>query len=232
MELSPIRRIKPYHSVFCRNLTKHRMNPMKKRLRIILLITLMSLFSLGLEAGQECFPEDILPDNMFPSVRIETSMGDIVVELNRLRAPATSNNFLRYVLEKQYDGTIFHRVMADFVVQGGGYSEDLEERDLHSPVINESGNGLRNMPMTIAMARYDDPHSATSQFYFNLSANSSLDPNARSWGYTVFGDVVSGQDVISAIAAVETEYNENLDATDVPVKPVFILSATVLEEPH
>ena len=232
MELSPIRCIKPYHSVFYRNLAKHRMEAMKKRLRITLLITLMSLFSLGLEAGQECFPEDILPDNLFPSVRIETSMGDIVVELNRLRAPATSNNFLRYVLEKQYDGTIFHRVMADFVVQGGGYSEDLEERDLHSPVINESGNGLKNMPMTIAMARYDDPHSATSQFYFNLSANSSLDPNARSWGYTVFGDVVSGQDVISAIAAVETEYNENLDATDVPVKPVFILSATVLEEPH
>jgi peptidyl-prolyl cis-trans isomerase A (cyclophilin A) len=208
------------------------MNLMKKSLRITLLITLLSLFSLGLKAGPECFPEDILPDNMFPSVRIETSMGNIVVELNRLRAPATSNNFLRYVLEKQYDGTIFHRVMAGFVVQGGGYSEDLEERDLHSPVINESGNGLKNMPMTIAMARYDDPHSATSQFYFNLSANSSLDPNAGNWGYTVFGDVISGQEVISAIAGVETEYNEDLDATDVPVKPVFILSATVLEEPH
>ena len=206
--------------------------PMKKRLKITFLIIFISLFSLGIQAEPDCFPEDVLPDQMFPSIRIETSMGDIVVELNRLRAPATSNNFLRYVLEKQYDGTIFHRVMADFVVQGGGYSEDLEERDLHAPVINESGNGLKNMPMTIAMARYDDPHSATSQFYFNLSANSSLDPNARSWGYTVFGDVVSGQDVISAIAAVETEYNENLDATDVPVKPVFILSATVLEEPH
>ena len=205
---------------------------MKNRLRITLLIILLSLFSLGVKAGPECFPEDVIPDNMFPSVRIETSMGDIVVELNRLRAPATSNNFLRYVLEKQYDGTIFHRVMADFVVQGGGYSEDLEERDLYSPVINESGNGLKNMPMTIAMARYDDPHSATSQFYFNLSANSSLDPNAASWGYTVFGVVVSGQDVVSAIAGVETGYNENLDATDVPVKPVFLLSAIVLEEPH
>ena len=205
---------------------------MKKRLRTPLLIACLSLFSLGLKAEPECFPEDILPDNLFPSVRIETSMGDIVVELNRLRAPATSNNFLRYVLEKQYDGTIFHRVMADFVVQGGGYSEDLEERDLHSPVINESGNGLENMPMTIAMARYDDPHSATSQFYFNLSANSSLDPNAGSWGYAVFGVVVSGQDIVTAIAGVETGYNENLDATDVPVKPVFLLSATVLEEPH
>jgi len=150
---------------------------MKKRMKITLLTLLLSLFSLTAQAEPDCFPGDVLPDQLFPSIRIETSMGDIVVELNRLRAPATSNNFLRYVLEKQYDGTIFHRVMADFVVQGGGYSEDLEERDLHSPVINESGNGLKNMPMTIAMARYDDPHSATSQFYFNLSANSSLDPN-------------------------------------------------------
>ena len=88
------------------------------------------------------------------------------------------------------------------------------------------------MPMTIAMARYDDPHSATSQFYFNLSANSSLDPNSKNWGYAVFGEVISGQDVVSAIAGVETGYNEGLDASDVPLKPVFILSATVMEEPH
>lgn len=208
------------------------MDTMKKRLRITLLITLLSLFSLGLKAGPDCFGEDFLPDMLFPSIRLETSMGDIVVELNRLRAPATSNNFLHYVLEGQYDGTIFHRVMVDFVVQGGGYSEDLEERDLHPPVINESGNGLKNMPMTIAMARFEDPHSATSQFYFNLSANSSLDPNAGNWGYTVFGEVISGQAVVSAIAEVETGYNEDLDATDVPLKPVFILSATVLEEPR
>ena len=204
---------------------------MKKGLRITLLVTLLILFSLVVKAGPDCFPEDILPDNLFPSIRLETSMGDIVVELNRLRAPATSNNFLHYVLEGQYDGTIFHRVMFDFVVQGGGYSENLEERDLNPPVINESGNGLKNMPMTIAMARYDDPHSATSQFYFNLSANSSLDPNIGNWGYTVFGEVISGQDVVSAIAGVETGYNEDLDATDVPLKPVFILSATVLKEP-
>lgn len=205
---------------------------MKKRLRISLLVTLISLLPLGVNAGPDCFPDDILPDQLFPSIRLETSMGDIVVELNRLRAPATSNNFLHYVLEKQYDGTIFHRVMADFVVQGGGYTQDLEERDLYPPVINESGNGLKNMPMTIAMARYEDPHSATSQFYFNLSANSSLDPNAGNWGYTVFGVVISGQEVVSAIAGVETGYDENLDASDVPLKPVFLLSATVLEEPH
>jgi peptidyl-prolyl cis-trans isomerase A (cyclophilin A) len=169
---------------------------------------------------------------MFPSVRLETSMGDIVVELDRLRAPVSSNNFLRYVLDKKYDKTIFHRVMPGFVVQGGGYSEALEERELFAPIINESGNGLKNMPMTIAMARFDDPHSATNQFYFNVAANSSLDPNPKSWGYAVFGQVISGQDVVEAISNVDTGYSEGLDASDVPLAPVKLLSATVLEEPH
>jgi len=173
-----------------------------------------------------------MPENMFPSVRLETSMGDIVVELNRLRAPVTTNNFLRYVLDGTYKQTIFHRVMAGFVVQGGGYTESLEEREAHPPIINESGNGLKNMPMTIAMARFDDPHSASNQFYFNLAANSSLDPNSRNWGYAVFGQVVSGQEVVESIAAVDTGYSENLDAADVPLVPVKILSATILEEPH
>jgi peptidyl-prolyl cis-trans isomerase A (cyclophilin A) len=208
------------------------MDSMMNKLNIALSTVFLSLFSLGVEAGPDCFPEDVLPENFFPAVRFETSMGDIVVELNRLRAPATSNNFLRYVIEGQYDGTIFHRVMPDFVVQGGGYSEDMEERELHAPLINESGNGLKNMPMTVAMARFDDPHSATSQFYFNLSANSSLDPNSGNWGYAVFGEVISGQEVVSAIAGVETGYSEGLDAADAPLKPVFVLSATVLEEPH
>jgi peptidyl-prolyl cis-trans isomerase A (cyclophilin A) len=166
---------------------------------------------------------------MFPSIRFETSMGNIVVELNRMRAPATSNNFLRYAIEGTYDGTIFHRVIADFVVQGGGYEPDYTERKLHEPVINESGNGLANNMGTIAMARFSDPHSATSQFYFNLSNNESLNPNARSWGYTVFGDVLGGLDVLQAIAAVETGYSEGLDAQDVPLVPVTLFSVTVLE---
>ena len=118
------------------------------------------------------------------------------------------------------------------VVQGGGYTETFEERELFPPIINESGNGLKNRPMTVAMARFDDPHSATSQFFFNLKANESLDPNSRSWGYAVFADVLSGQDVIEAIAAVETGYSEGLDAQDVPLVPVRLIRATVLEEPH
>jgi peptidyl-prolyl cis-trans isomerase A (cyclophilin A) len=195
-------------------------------------LILLGLVSMNLQAETQCFPQDVLPGNMFPSVRLETSKGDIVIELNRLRAPATSNNFLRYVTEGLYDGTIFHRVMPEFVIQTGGYTKDLEERDLHPPVINESGNGLKNMPMTVAMARYDDPHSATSQFYINLSVNSSLDPSARNWGYTVFGNVVSGEDVVTAISGVETGYDEGLDASDVPLETITLISATILEQAH
>ena len=198
------------------------------------MLSVFTIFLAGncLAETPECFPAEVLPENAFPTVRLETSMGDIVVELDRKRAPVTANNFLRYVLEKKYDNTIFHRVMPGFVVQGGGYTETLEERELYAPIINESGNGLQNLPMTIAMARYDNPHSATNQFFFNLSANSSLNPNSRSWGYAVFGQVISGQDVVEAIGLVDTGYSENLDAEDVPLVPVKLLSATVLEEPH
>ena len=194
-----------------------------------ILVLALLLFPILARADCDCFPEDVIPDNMFPSIRFETSMGDVVVELNRMRAPATANNFLRYALEGAYDGTIFHRVIPDFVVQGGGYSPDFEERNLHDPVINESGNGLANNTGTIAMARFNDPHSATSQFYFNLDNNQSLNPGARNWGYTVFGDVLEGMDVLQAMAVVETGYNEGLDAQDVPVKPVMLISVTVQE---
>jgi peptidyl-prolyl cis-trans isomerase A (cyclophilin A) len=188
------------------------------------------LLSLPLAAAAaDCDPPQVLPDNLFPSVRLQTSMGDVVVELDRRRAPLTVNNFLRYVTEGKYAGTIFHRVMPGFVVQGGGYTESIEERDTWAPIANESGNGLKNMPMTIAMARFDDPHSATNQFYFNLAANASLDPSPRSWGYAVFGQVVSGQDVVEAIAGVKTGYHEFLEAEDVPLVPVKILSAAVVE---
>jgi peptidyl-prolyl cis-trans isomerase A (cyclophilin A) len=199
---------------------------------LALILTMMTLIPGARAAEPECFPDEVLPENMFPSVRLETSMGDIVIELNRRRAPVTANNFLRYVLAGAYDGTIFHRVMPGFVVQGGGYTEAIEERELFPPIINESGNGLRNLPMTVAMARFDDPHSATNQFFFNLADNSSLDPNSRSWGYAVFGDVVSGWDVVESIASVQTGYNELLEAENVPLVPVKILSATVMEPPH
>jgi len=184
-----------------------------------------------LSADSACVPEDVLPENMFPSVLVETTKGDFVIELNRLRAPITSNNFLRYVLDGHYDGTIFHRVMKGFVVQGGGYTEDLQGRKQYPPIVNESGNGLRNMPMTVAMARFDEPHTATDQFFVNLAVNSSLDPGPNSWGYAVFGQVISGQEVVEAIASVATGYSELLDAEDVPQFPVLIKKASVMETP-
>jgi len=181
------------------------------------------------QAQCDCFPEDVLPDNMFPIILFETSMGNIEVELNRMRAPATSNNFLTYALEGAYDNTIFHRVMPDFVVQGGGYTPDFDEPEMHKPVINESGNGLMNNIGTIAMARFSDQHSATNLFYFNMENNDSLNPGSSNWGYTVFGDVMEGLEVLQAISAVETDYSEDLDAQDVPVKPVILISVTVQE---
>ena len=195
-----------------------------------LLLILLALAPLDSHAASpDCFPPDVMPDNLFPVVRLETSMGDIVVELNRMRAPITSNNFLRYVLEGEYDGTIFHRVMPGFVVQGGGYTKEIEEKTMHEDIFNESGNGLKNVTGSIAMARYDDPHTATRQFYFNMNDNASLDPNSRNWGYAVFGTVVSGMEVLEAIQAVKTGYSEALDAEDVPVVPVILIKASVQE---
>ena len=199
--------------------------------RIALLFMLALTSPLASAAPDSCFPADVIPENSFPSVAIETSMGEFVIELDRLRAPVASNNFLHYVLDGFYDNTIFHRVMPGFVVQGGGYTESLEERPLRDAIINESGNGLKNTLMTVAMARYDDPHSATSQFYVNLAANASLDPSPKNWGYTVFGQVVSGREVVEAIAAVPTGYHAALDAENVPVQPVRILRAYVADQP-
>jgi len=200
---------------------------MNKKLVLSIVLILLSIPQLTLSADKDCFPPDMIPDNMFPIVELETSMGVIEVELNRMRAPITSNNFLRYVLEGEYDGTIFHRVMPGFVVQGGGYTVDIEEKTLHENVFNESGNGLKNNTGSIAMARYEDPHSATRQFYFNMNNNTSLDPGSSNWGYTVFGTVVAGMEVLEAIAAVKTGYSEALDAEDVPMVPVLLIKASV-----
>jgi peptidyl-prolyl cis-trans isomerase A (cyclophilin A) len=197
----------------------------KNILSIVLMLVTVPLTCWSVD--KDCFPPEMIPDNMFPTVKLETTSGDIEVELNRMRAPITANNFLRYVLEGEYDGTIFHRVMIGFVVQGGGYTKDIEEKTLHENILNESGNGLQNKFGTIAMARYEDPHSATRQFYFNMENNTSLDPKSRSWGYTVFGEVISGMEVLQAIAEVETGYNEDLDAEDVPVEPILLIRASV-----
>lgn len=206
---------------------EYRSVAMLRKLVLSIVVLLLSFPLTGWSVGKDCFPPEMIPDNMFPVVVMETSMGTVEVELNRMRAPITTNNFLRYVLEGEYDGTIFHRVMIGFVVQGGGYTKDIEEKTLHESILNESGNGLENSFGTIAMARYDDPHSATRQFYFNMENNTSLNPDSRHWGYTVFGQVISGMEVLQAIAEVETGFNEALNAEDVPIEPVLLIKATV-----
>lgn len=194
---------------------------------LIALLTLIISWSGSADDG--CFPDDVLPENMFPVLEFVTNKGIIEVELNRNRAPATVNNFLRYVLDGHYENTIFHRVIAEFVVQGGGYTPEFVEKPVREPVLNESGNGLPNRSGSIAMARYNDPHSATSQFFFNMNKNESLNPNPRSWGYTVFGDVIGGFEVLEQIAAVETGYSEGLDAPDVPLEPIVLQEVRVKE---
>ena len=199
---------------------------MNRKFVLSIVLMLISIPQLTLSADKDCFPPDMIPDNMFPIIVLETNLGVVEVELNRMRAPIASNNFLRYVLEGEYDGTIFHRVMPGFVVQGGGYTKDIEEKTMHENVFNESGNGLKNITGSIAMARYDDPHTATRQFYFNMNNNTSLDPGSRNWGYTVFGLVVSGMEVLEAISDVETGYSEVLDAEDVPQVSVLLIKAS------
>lgn len=139
-----------------------------------------------------------------PEVRIVTTEGSFLVRLDPVRAPLTVRNFLRYVRSGFYRGTLFHRVIPGFVIQGGGYTLEYKLKKARAPIPNESGNGLANVRGTIAMARGTGPHSATSQFYINLADNSQLDPQRDHWGYAVFGQVVAGMNVVDKIAAVPT----------------------------
>ncbi|MEM0909783.1 MAG: peptidylprolyl isomerase [Pseudomonadota bacterium] len=180
-------------------------------------------------ANKKDLGASVQPDNYYPKVKFATSMGDITVELDRKRAPITVNNFLRYTKLGQYDNTVFHRVVFDYIVQGGGYSPEFEEKTEFSPIFNESGNGLKNNMYTIAMARMDDPHSAKRQFFFNAKDNDNLNPG-KTWGYTVFGLVVEGQSVIDEMAIVDTDYNIEARFYDVPVNPIVLEKVTILPQ--
>lgn len=186
---------------------------------------LLSLLLLSLSVSAK--DKIIDPDNLFPQVKLETSMGVIVVELDRVRAPITVNNFLSYVVSGEYDKTIFHRVMPEFIVQGGGYTQDFELKKVNDNIINESGNGLKNEIGTIAMAKENRPHTANRQFFFNVADNSSLDPGRR-WGYAVFGAIVEGEEVIEAMSKVKTDYNDEMSWENVPVDPILLIKATLL----
>ena len=162
-------------------------------------------------------------------VKLETSMGDIVIELNEQAAPVTVKNFLGYVTEGFYDGTIFHRVIPGFMIQGGGFTNKLARKETQDPIINEARNGLSNQRGTLAMARTSDPDSATSQFFINHSDNEFLNyVNSDQAGYAVFAKVTEGMDVVDAIAAVKTLTQKGMD--DVPDEPVIIISAKIVPE--
>jgi cyclophilin family peptidyl-prolyl cis-trans isomerase len=156
-----------------------------------------------------------------PKVRVQTSMGSFVMELDAQRAPLSVANFLQYVREGHYSGTIFHRVISNFVAQGGGYDEKFTEKPVRAKVPNESGNGLSNRRGTVGLARTGEPHSADAQFYINLSDNPPLDPQASRWGYAVFGRVTEGMEVVDTIGSVATGSGGQFDG-DVPVKPIVI----------
>jgi peptidyl-prolyl cis-trans isomerase A (cyclophilin A) len=174
-----------------------------------------------------CFSYAIDPTNIYPKVKLVTSMGVIVVELDRVKAPVTVDNFLEYVVKGEYNNTIFHRIIEDFIVQGGGYDAKFTAKDLGKSIFNESGNGLKNEMGTIAMAKENRPHTANRQFFFNLADNSTLDPG-RKWGYAVFGAIVEGEEILEAIAKVPTDYNETMAWNDVPIKPVTLIKAILL----
>ena len=191
---------------------------MKKCLRYIVLAALIGLPNAMVLAAQN------------PVVRLQTNVGIIELELYADKSPITVNSFVRYVNSGHYNGTIFHRVIRGFMIQGGGYNYSLQQKPTRSPIRNEADNRLKNVTGTIAMARTPDPHSATSQFFINTADNVSLDHYAKSpqgWGYAVFGKVVRGMDVVRKIENSSTRSIGQFQ--NVPVSPIMIDKATVVE---
>ena len=169
------------------------------------------------------------PGSKAPRVELVTTHGTMVLELDPAKAPVTAGNFLQYVRDGHYDGLIFHRVIPGFMIQGGGYDTDFGERPTREPIENESRNGLSNERGTISMARTNDPHSASAQFFINLVDNPRLDGAEGRWGYAVFGRLVEGLDVLDKIGSVPTGRGGPFP-TDVPQAPVVIQTARVLDE--
>jgi cyclophilin family peptidyl-prolyl cis-trans isomerase len=173
---------------------------------------------------------DYMEANANPRVLLSTSAGDITLELDAAKAPATTDNFLEYVRSGHFDGTVFHRVIPGFMIQGGGFTADMVQKPTRPPIANEADNGLKNDRGTIAMARTSEPNSATSQFFINLVKNAFLDHTGKTtqgWGYAVFGEVVGGLDVVDRVAQAPT--GRQGPHSDVPQEPVTIDRAMVLE---
>ncbi len=165
-----------------------------------------------------------------PRVRVETSLGNFVIEINTERAPLTAANFLDYVKTNQYDGTIFHRVIGNFIIQGGGLDTAYKPKTTRAAVANEAGNGLSNKRGTVGLARSDQPHSGNCQFYVNINDNEDLDPQPLRWGYAVFGKVVEGLDVVDKISQTSTGAAGPFPK-DAPVQPIVIRHVELLGAP-
>jgi cyclophilin family peptidyl-prolyl cis-trans isomerase len=199
------------------------MDPIMKRLAPLALL----LFTIAAFAEEPTAPAQAPTSAQPTRVRFETTMGSFVIRVDPVRAPLTVEAFLRYVREGQYDGVVFHRVVANFVVQTGGYDTSYQPRPSHGTLVNESGNGLQNRRGAVGMARPEGgPHTATCQFFINLADNPDLNPLPTRWGYAVFGDVIEGMDVIDRIGNSATgavgPFKENA-----PLKPIVITKATI-----
>jgi cyclophilin family peptidyl-prolyl cis-trans isomerase len=190
--------------------------------RTTLLATLLSL-------PLVTFAQDPIEVTATPRVRVVTTKGEFVIELDRTRAPLTVDMFLQNVASGFYANTVFHRVIGNFVAQGGGYTTDLELKPTTVKVFNESGNGLSNLRGTVGLARANDPHSGSGQFYINLADNLDLNPRPTRWGYAVFGKVVEGMEVVDGIGQVPTGAGGALEG-NVPVTPIVIESMVLLTD--
>ena len=191
-----------------------------------LLLSLVLLPQLGI--GQEKDDAGSVTSDA-PRVRVVTTAGNFVIELDRIRAPLTVEAFLKYVKEGFYDGVIFHRVIAGFIAQTGGFTPDMKQKPVTTNVVNESGNGLSNLRGTVGFARSNDPHSGTSQFYINLADNLDLNPRPTRWGYAVFGKVVEGMEVVDDIGHRPTGAAPPFER-NVPVDPITVTRIELLNE--
>ena len=191
---------------------------MKSRtLQVVIFVLMFAVSTMASAAGQ--------------LVKLQTNLGDIVIELNQEKAPQSAANFLGYVNDGFYNGTIFHRVIDGFMIQGGGFTDNFQKKGTKAPIQNEANNGLKNDRGTVAMARTNAPHSATAQFFINVVNNDFLNYRAstsRDWGYTVFGKVVQGMDIVDKIRKIPTGPGGPFPK-DVPQAPVVIESATVMQ---
>ena len=201
-------------------------------MRKLLALCACTVFTLGAAASAGAASsnsESKGTQSMNPRVKLATNYGDMVIELNAEKAPKSTQNFLDYAKSGFYDGTIFHRVIGNFMIQGGGFEPGMKQKETNAPIENEANNGLKNDKYTVAMARTNDPHSATAQFFINVTDNDFLNfssPNPRGWGYAVFGKVVEGTETVDKIKAVRTG-NSGFHQ-DVPVEDVVITKAEVL----